>query len=187
MRVPSGNDLSDIDSQRSGESFGSDMSGVSAKSKDHDGMGCYNMLKILNNLLYLVTLCFAIGYFQTMKFTSKFVFYAFEALLITRPALILFYSVVMCCLEMRRSPEKDKKKKIGMKDSDLSDFGDSVRSDQAEDNVYQDYGENKKSITPGYEGEMWNNQDDQGGRHSAMSVMPINPNIQGTPDQINAG
>ena len=147
------------------------------------------MLKIFNNLLYLVTLCFAIGYFQTMKFTSKFVFYAFEALLITRPAMILFYSVMMCCLEMRRRPTKDKNEKIGIKGfNDLSEFSDSQRSDYGEEHTYLGTGGvNKKSMTPVYEGDNWKDQNDQGGRPSAMSVMPMNQNMEGTPDQMTAG
>ena len=81
-----GNDRPDMDSERSGKSLDSDVS-----------IGGYNMLKILNNLLYLATLCLTIGYWRSMKFTSKFVYYAFEALLIARPALILFYALFYRC------------------------------------------------------------------------------------------
>lgn len=31
-------------------------------SKEPDGIGAYNMLKILNNLLFIATLCLSIGY-----------------------------------------------------------------------------------------------------------------------------
>ena len=62
--------------------FDSDDSRVRIKSTkkgppSQDGMGWYNMLKIFNTLLYISTVVFAIGYFRTTKFTSKFVFLTF--------------------------------------------------------------------------------------------------------------
>jgi len=40
-------------SKTSGLGFDSDDSRVRFKTKGSDGLGCYNLLKILNNLLYL--------------------------------------------------------------------------------------------------------------------------------------
>mmetsp|Transcript_43582 Transcript_43582/g.57729 ORF Transcript_43582/g.57729 Transcript_43582/m.57729 type:complete len:138 (+) Transcript_43582:977-1390(+) len=101
-------DPSDAGSMNSG--IDSDGGRVRQKTKKGDkSIGGYNMLKILNNLLYLITLCFAIGYFASTKYTSKFVYYAFGSLLVGRPALIMLYSLIMLCLEWRRSkPKKNK-------------------------------------------------------------------------------
>ena len=86
--------------------FDSDDSRVRMKSNDkvssQDGMGIYNMLKIFNNILYITTIVFAVGYFRSTKFTSKFVFYTFEVLLIVRPSLVLLYALVRCGIELRR-------------------------------------------------------------------------------------
>ena len=57
-------------------------------------MGCYTYLKLLNSLFYLITLCFAFGYFSSMKFSSKFTFYTFEGLLIIRPILLCLYALI---------------------------------------------------------------------------------------------
>lgn len=62
-------------------------------------MGKFQKFKLINNMLYLVTLCLAIGYFWSTKYTSKFVFYMFEGLFIMRPLLILLYSIIMYCVE----------------------------------------------------------------------------------------
>ena len=108
---------SNSDSQREkdkGSSDGSDTDGnVKVKSKGR-GINCYGLLKVLNCMLYLATLGLTIGYFRTTKYESIFVFYMFQGLLIGRPAIIGFYSLIMICLEMRRrtaKPPKDKTKK----------------------------------------------------------------------------
>ena len=74
-------------------------------------MGCYGIFKIINCMIYLLTLCLAIGYFSTTKFTSKFTYYMFQGFFFARPALILLYSLISICLEMRRKKPKDKNKK----------------------------------------------------------------------------
>lgn len=146
-----GNDLSDIGSNRSLKSLDSDDSQVSHKSGNNKGLGCYNLLKVLNNFLYVVTLCLALGYFRTMKFTSMFAYYAFEVLLIVRPALILFYSMLLWCLDMRRISTTLKGKKASINnDGNLSDFNSSQRSDFGENVSY--LGANNHHQNPGYEG-----------------------------------
>lgn len=105
---------------------------VKEKSKS---MGGYACLKIMNSLLYNLTLCFAIGYFYTTKFTSQFTFYMFSGVLIGRPALITFYSLTMICIESQRKnatkkaakkAKKAKKKSGDYSDSDMSDFNSDV-------------------------------------------------------------
>ena len=89
-------------------------------------MGCYTYLKLLNGMLYLGTLFLAISYYMTTKYTSKFVYYAFFGLLVTRPAMIGFYSLVVILLEVVRRKSKaskpwkkqKKNKKHGVSHSD---------------------------------------------------------------------
>ena len=64
------------------------------KKKDKHRITTYTWFKMLNGLIYLVTLCFAFGYFSSMKFSSKFTYYMFESILIIRPVLLLFYSLI---------------------------------------------------------------------------------------------
>ena len=76
---------------------------VNAKHREASmGMNWYAYLKMLNILLYLTTLCLAFGYFSTTKYESKFVYYMFYGFIVTRPALIGLYSLIMIMLEMRR-------------------------------------------------------------------------------------
>ena len=79
----------------------SDLSVVDAKAKksDESQMGCYDYLKVLNMLLYNGTLCLAVGYVNTSKFNSKFIYYMFAGFLIMRPALIMLYSIILCLLQ----------------------------------------------------------------------------------------
>ena len=66
------------------------------------------MWKILNIILYLVTLGLAFGYFLSMKFGSTFVHSIYLVLLIARPALIVLYSLSMLCLESRDKKASNK-------------------------------------------------------------------------------
>ncbi len=73
-------DVDHFGSEASGPDFDSDGSHVKAKGKKEKSstsMGCYGFFKILNCILYLLTLCLAIGYFSSTKFTSMFVYYMF--------------------------------------------------------------------------------------------------------------
>ena len=78
-------------------------SSVEAKSrKEPKDMGFYTYLKMLNTLLYIATLFLAINYYTNTKYTSKFIYYTFFGLLVTRPALITFYSLIVILLEAVR-------------------------------------------------------------------------------------
>ena len=103
----------------SSQSSDSNDSTIAAKSKKRSSkLGCYTYLKILNGMLYLGTLFVAFAYFTTTKYTSKFVYYTFYGLLVTRPALIVFYSLIVILLEITRrkskasKPWKKKKDKV---------------------------------------------------------------------------
>ena len=92
---------------------------VNAKSKESSSMNWYAFLKMFNILVYITTLCLAFGYFTTTKYESKFVYYMFQGLVITRPSLIMLYSIIMIMLEFRRRGAlKMKKKKGGFGKSD---------------------------------------------------------------------
>jgi len=80
--------------------FGSRGEPTSESDTDHQenedsGMGWFAYFKILNTLLYLVTLSFGIGYFTTTKFRSILTYYLFLGALLARPVLIGFYSLLM--------------------------------------------------------------------------------------------
>ena len=78
---------------------------VNAKHKgggEGMGMNWYAYLKMLNIMLYLTTLCLVFGYFTTTKYESKFVYYMFYGFFVTRPSLVMLYSIIMIMLEMRR-------------------------------------------------------------------------------------
>lgn len=85
-------------------------SGIEFKGrKDKKGMGVYTYLKIVNNLLYVVTLFLAINYYTNSKYTSKFVYYAFLGLLVIRPILIVLYSLIAILIEaVRRQSDVSK-------------------------------------------------------------------------------
>lgn len=119
-------DLSQYGSEanHSAADFDSDASHVKAKSKkgQKSSCGCYGVFKVLNCLIYLVTLCLAIGYFRSTKFTSIFTYYMFWGFFIARPSLIMLYSLIMICLEMRRKKPKNKNSKArGGMESDQSE------------------------------------------------------------------
>ena len=104
--------------RRDDHGFDSDDSRVHIKSKKSEGgLGFYNMLKILNVLVYQVTLAFTIGYFLTTKYRSWYTVASFWSILITRPVIILIYWFFHLCLECRRS-NKPAKKKDRRKDDD---------------------------------------------------------------------
>ena len=125
---------SDGNSMREDDSDGSQVRHKSKKKGSSSGLGAYNMLKILNVILYISTVQQSLGYFTTTKFTSKFVYYAFGGLLITRPILIALYSLINLCLEFRKgTPGKKKDKKKGRKGGDMDDFSESQRSYGDED------------------------------------------------------
>ena len=85
---------------------------VDAKHKEESpGMNWYAYLKMLNIMLYLTTLCLVFGYFTTTKYESKFVYYMFCGFFVTRPALVMLYSIIMIMLEMRRRGALKMKKK----------------------------------------------------------------------------
>lgn len=79
--TPGRGGYSDSDShngKKNGSSDDSDSDGnVKVKGKSGKGMGCFGYFKVLNCLLYLSTLCIAIGYFRSTKYESKFVYYMF--------------------------------------------------------------------------------------------------------------
>jgi len=144
-----GEDSYDDRSYKGGSSLSSNVSDsndsmVEAKGKRKTkGVGCYTYLKILNGLLYLGTLFIAIAYYTTSKYTSKFVYYAFFGLLVTRPAVIGFYSFVVILLEVIRrkskaskpwkKSKKDKKKsKKQHHERDLSESQEASEGDGSE-------------------------------------------------------
>ena len=86
----------------------SDGNVISAKGRSSN-FGPYQFLKALNCLIYLVTLCLAIGYFKSSRYEMEYVYYAFLTSLIGRPVVIVLYSGFMVCLEMqKRSSSKSK-------------------------------------------------------------------------------
>ena len=102
-----GMDISHDERSDRGESQSdSDQSTVTAKGKKSKGVGCYAYLKMLNGILYLGTLSLAFAYYTTTKYTSKFVYYTFFGLLVARPALIVFYSMIVILLEVTRRRSK---------------------------------------------------------------------------------
>ena len=134
------------DGNASRDGFDSDGSRVHHKSKKKggaDGLGAYNMLKILNTVLYISTLQMSLIYFNNTKFTSKFVYYAFLGLLTMRPCLIGLYSLINICLEMRKGApggKKTKGKKAKKKSGSMDDFSDSQRS-QPDESYGDEYGD----------------------------------------------
>ena len=165
-------------SEASGPDFDSDGSHVKAKGKkgkSSSSMGCYGFFKILNCILYLLTLCLAIGYFSSTKFTSKFVYYMFQGFFFARPSLILLYSLIMICLEMRRKKPKNKDKKTtnGM-ESDMSQSQADHSQSDADSGIDGGsmngsyYGNQKNKVhARGYEG------GDRDGRSTAPSRYPM--------------
>ena len=101
----------------------SDLSVVDAKAKKDDGsqMACYDYLKILNMLLYNGSLCLAIGYVNTSKFNSKFVYYMFAGFLVMRPALLLLYSMILCLIQLCQNMGQSKGKTKGDASGDSAD------------------------------------------------------------------
>ena len=74
-------------------------------------MSAYSWLKLLNTVVYLISLCLAIGYFSSMKYNSQFTYYMFESVLIMRPVLILSYTLLVACRVMQYGITKPNKVK----------------------------------------------------------------------------
>lgn len=87
-------------------------------------MGGYQGLKILNSMLYNMSLCLTIGYIATMKFSSQATLYMFTGFLIARPALILIYSCTMAYIESnhKKAAKKGAKKKDQDSESEISEM-----------------------------------------------------------------
>ena len=103
MPDSSASDGESISEKGSDSSMSEDSEGNVIKAKGRNSnLGAYEFLKIFNCMLYLLGLCFAIGYFRSSRYEMEFVYFAILTNLIGRPILIVLYSGFMICLEMRR-------------------------------------------------------------------------------------
>ena len=130
--------------------------------KNPKDVGVYTYLKILNTLLYVATLFLAINYYTNSKYTSKFVYYAFFGLLVTRPILIAFYSLVVILIEgVRRSsrvskpwkPQKNHSDSDKKRASDLSESQEASEGDESEsgdNSEYRDHFYDDADLKPHY-------------------------------------